>query len=125
MPPKLEVGAPTDNPVTILHENVFHLIRLSTDSNSKLDQLVQLVATQPPEPPLLPPQPPNQPRPPKMLLPNFDGSNRMIGCLRLTITSSIITFRLANSFHCQFSILREKPSASTNTLPPTNSLPPG
>nr|GEU32281.1 retroviral aspartyl protease [Tanacetum cinerariifolium] len=45
---------------------------------TKVDAILNRMATQPPPPPPLPPPPPpphNQPRPPKILLPNFDGSN--------------------------------------------------
>nr|GEU72163.1 ankyrin repeat-containing domain, PGG domain protein [Tanacetum cinerariifolium] len=42
---------------------------------AKVDAILNRMATQTPPPPPPPPPPHNQPRPPKILLPNFDGSN--------------------------------------------------
>ncbi|KAL4582831.1 hypothetical protein LXL04_007392 [Taraxacum kok-saghyz] len=76
MPPKEERYDNADNPIATLHAHMLHVAQISTDTNTKLDRLIELLTLreQPPPPP---PPPPgnNQPRPPKILLPNFDGSN--------------------------------------------------
>ncbi|KAL4568423.1 hypothetical protein LXL04_024036 [Taraxacum kok-saghyz] len=72
-----------DNPIAALQAHMLHIAQLSTDTNSKLDQLIDLMThqriNQPPPPPPPPPRHNNQTiRPPKILLPNFDDTNPLV-----------------------------------------------
>ncbi|KAI3790593.1 hypothetical protein L2E82_03750 [Cichorium intybus] len=76
MSPKAESSSTSDNTNTVLHDQMQTLIRISTATAAKLEQLVNfLVAKESPPPPPPPPPPNNNRRLPKIHLPTFDGSN--------------------------------------------------